>query len=214
MHSISFNQVTPQVFAKVTDLHSEVWKSQVTFERGKKYLVAADSGCGKSTFCSYLQGYRNDYTGQILFDKTDIKSYAIRQWVEVRQRHIAMLFQEMRLFAELTAYENVMIKNRLTSSASAVEVKDWFSRLGLSDKLDVKAGQLSQGQQQRVALLRSLVQPFDFLVADEPISHLDDTNSYEMAHIIREIIDKNGAGLIVTSIGRDLPFDYDKTLKL
>ena len=78
----------------------------------------------------------------------------------------------------------------------------------------MKAGQLSQGQQQRVALLRSLVQPFDFLVADEPISHLDDTNSYEMAHIIREIIDKNGAGLIVTSIGRDLPFDYDKTLKL
>ena len=139
------------------------------------------------------------------FDKTDIKSYAIGQWVEVRQRHIAMLFQEMRLFAELTAYENVMIKNRLTSSASAVEVKDWFSRLGLSDKLDVKAGQLSQGQQQRVALLRSLVQPFDFLVADEPISHLDDTNSYEMAHIIREILDKNGAGLIVTSIGRDLP---------
>lgn len=214
MNTISLHQVVPQVFAENKDWSSDVWSTDVDFTKGFTYLVEAESGMGKSTFCSYLLGYRHDYTGQIFFDQDDIRQYSVSQWVDIRQLYISMLFQEMRLFPELTALENVEIKNRLTSHIDEQTVKEWFDRLGISEKMDVKAGILSQGQQQRVAMIRSLVQPFDFLVVDEPISHLDDTNAQLMAELIGQVKEKTQCGVIVTSIGKQLPLTYDYTLKL
>lgn len=214
MNTISLYQVVPQVFAENKDWSSDVWSTDVDFTKGFTYLVEAESGMGKSTFCSYLLGYRHDYTGQIFFDQDDIRQYSVSQWVDIRQLYISMLFQEMRLFPELTALENVEIKNRLTSHIDEQTVKEWFDRLGISEKMDVKAGILSQGQQQRVAMIRSLVQPFDFLVVDEPISHLDDTNAQLMAELIGQVKEKTQCGVIVTSIGKQLPLTYDYTLKL
>lgn len=214
MKTISLHQVVPQVFAEREDFLSDVWNTDTDFTKGFTYLVEAESGMGKSTFCSYLLGYRDDYSGQLLFDQDDVRQYKISQWVEVRQQHISMLFQEMRLFPELTALENVEIKNHLTSHIDEQTVMDWFERLGISNKLHSKAGLLSQGQQQRVAMIRALVQPFDFLVVDEPISHLDDTNAQLMAGLIQQVIEKSQCGVIVTSIGKHLPLNYDYTLKL
>ena len=214
MRQIILHQVLPQVFAQRDDLVSDVWCSDVCFECGNSYLVEAESGMGKSTFCSYLLGYRHDYSGQICFDESDIRDYTIPQWVDVRQRHISMLFQEMRLFPELTALENVEIKNHLTSQIERATIEKWFERLGIGDKLQVKVGVLSQGQQQRVAFIRTLVQPFDFLIVDEPISHLDDANARLMAEMVEEVREERQCGVIVTSIGKQLPLAYDKILKL
>ena len=75
-------------------------------------------------------------------------------------------------------------------------------------------GLLSFGQQQRVALMRALVQPFDFLLADEPISHLDEGNAQIMAELISREAESQGACIITTSIGKHLPLDYDITLQL
>ena len=214
MNTISLHHVTPRIFERREDLNSDVWQAEVTFEKGMTYLVEADSGKGKSTFCSYLLGYRHDYTGEICFDADDVSKYGISQWVAVRQRHISHLFQEMRLFPELTAFENVEIKNRLTGLLSREEIENSFERLGIADKLNAKAGLLSQGQQQRVALIRAMVQPYDFLIVDEPISHLDDVNARLMADLIFETNLKAGGGIIVTSIGKRLPLNYDSILKL
>lgn len=71
-----------------------------------------------------------------------------------------MLFQELRLFEELTAWENVQLKNSLTSYKKRSEIRQWFEELGIADKWDRKVGQMSFGQQQRVAFIRSLCQPF------------------------------------------------------
>ena len=114
MDKIIFRNVLPSVFANREDLHSEIWKSDVTLERDHLYLVEAASGQGKSTFCSYVVGYRNDYSGQVLFDDVDIHGLKVGQWVNIRKNHISHLFQELRLFPELTAMENVEIKNKLT----------------------------------------------------------------------------------------------------
>ncbi len=214
MKQISLHQVLPQVFAQRDDLMSDVWCQDVCFERGTSYLVEAGSGMGKSTFCSYLMGYRHDYSGQICFDEKDISRFSISQWVDIRQHQLGMLFQEMRLFPELTAWENVDIKNRLTAQIDQETIEQWFERLGISDKLHVKAGILSQGQQQRVAFIRALVQPCDFLIVDEPISHLDDINAQLMAEMVEEVKNQTKCGVIVTSIGKQLPVVYDKILKL
>lgn len=214
MDNICFQSVLPHVFAGSADLHSEVWQQNLTFEKDRLYLVEAGSGKGKSTFCSYVVGYRHDYDGRVLFDGNDTAAYSIAQWTEIRQKHISHLFQELRLFPELTAWENVKIKNDLTGIQTDTRLKEWFAMLGIADKTDSVVGRMSFGQQQRVAMIRALAQPFDFLIVDEPISHLDDANAAIMASIMMTEAKRQGAGVIVTSIGKHMKLDYDKTLKL
>ena len=73
---------------------------------------------------------------------------------------------------------------------------------------------MSFGQQQRVALMRALVQPYDFIVLDEPISHLDDDNARVMGQIVMEEALKQGAGVVMTSIGKHIDLDYEKIYRL
>ena len=214
MQTITLSNVLPHVFEQRTDLQSGVWKQDVKFEKERLYLVEAMSGTGKSTLCSYILGYRHDYTGTIRFDNDDVSNLKVGDWVNIRQNSISHLFQELRLFPELTALENVQIKNNLTNFKPLSEIKDWFEQLGIADKIDAKVGRMSFGQQQRVAMIRALVQPFDFLLADEPISHLDDTNSAIMARIMMTEAKRQGAGVIVTSIGKHMELNYDQTYKL
>lgn len=214
METIRLNNLVPRVFAHSGDLGSAVWQCDVTFHKGHLYLVEAESGKGKSTFCSYLLGYRHDYTGELYFDDHLASRLRVADWVAIRQSHVSHLFQELRLFPELTAMENVEIKNKLTGFKTPEEIAGWFERLGIADKRDAKIGLMSFGQQQRVALMRSLAQPFDFILADEPISHLDDHNSKVMGDLLMEEARKQGAGVIITSIGKHMALDYEKTLSL
>ena len=169
---------------------------------------------GRVKFCSYIIGYRKDYLGKILFDDRDIRQYGVSDWTAIRKHTLSLLFQELRLFPELTAMKNIDIKNGLTNHKSRKEILAWFERLGIADKLDAKIGRMSFGQQQRVAMIRALVQPFDFLMVDEPISHLDDENSAIMAEIMMEEVQRQGAGVIVTSIGKHMDLPYTKTFRL
>lgn len=214
METIQFQSVLPQVFSQRTDLCSEIWKQDVVFQKGHLYLVEAESGKGKSTFCSYILGYRHDYSGQVMFDNSNVLDFKVRDWVEIRKRHISHLFQELRLFPELTAMENVEIKNNLTNFQTREQILEWFDMLGIADKVDAKIGRMSFGQQQRVAMIRSLCQPFDFILADEPISHLDDNNSRIMGDIMMAEANRQGAGVIVTSIGKHMDLAYEKVVKL
>lgn len=214
METITLNKVLPHVFSHVQGLVSDVWNEEITFHKGHYYLLEANSGKGKSTFCSYLIGYRRDFDGKILFDEQNINALTIKDWAEIRTRHVSYLFQELRLFPELTALENVLIKNNMTHFKTKAQILDWFDELDIADKVNVRIGQMSFGQQQRVALIRSLVQPFDFLLADEPISHLDDDNSNAMGQVFLREATHQGAGVIVTSIGKHLPLKYDKVVRL
>ena len=214
MNTIRLEHTFPEVFAKRSDLYSEVWQQDVTLERGKLYLVEASSGTGKSSLCSFIYGYRRDYQGMISFDGQNIRNLKTKDWTRLRQRSLSLMWQELRLFRELTAMENVQIKNRLTGFKEKKAILQWFEELGIADKVDTKVGIMSFGQQQRVALMRALVQPFDFLFVDEPVSHLDDVNARKMADIMMEEATRQGAGVVVTSIGKHVDLNYDKTLRL
>ena len=213
MDKIALQKTLPCVF-EGRDVQSEIWLQDVAFEKGQTYLVEASSGTGKSSLCSYIIGYRKDYLGTILFDGKDIRQHSVSDWTSVRKNSLSLLFQELRLFPELTAMENVQIKNGLTGFKGRKEIEAWFERLGIADKTDAKVGRMSFGQQQRVAMIRALVQPFDFLMVDEPISHLDDVNSAIMCDIMMEEARRQGAGVIVTSIGKHMDMSYDKTFRL
>lgn len=202
------------MFADRNSVTSDVWHQDLFFRKGEMYLIEAASGTGKSSLCSYIYGYRNDYQGIINFDETNIKAYSVKQWVDLRKHSLSMLFQDLRIFTELSALENVQLKNNLTGCKKKKEILSFFEQLGIADKINVKAGKLSFGQQQRVAFIRALCQPFDFLFLDEPISHLDDDNSRIMGELIIAEAKAQGAGVIATSIGKHIELPYNHTLQL
>lgn len=214
MNTITLHNTLPAVFAGREDTGSEIWLRDVTFERGKKYLVSAESGTGKSSLCSYIYGYRVDYSGTFAFDGRDIKSLSVDEWCKVRTHHIAYLAQEMRLFPELTAMENIMLKNSITNHKTYQEIVAMMERLGVAEKIDSPVSKLSIGQQQRVAIVRTLCQPCDFIMLDEPVSHLDDTNNLIVASMVTEEAEKLGAGVISTSVGNNVKIKVDKEFKL
>ena len=214
METIRLAHLLPKVFANQTDLVSDIWNTNVTLEKNRIYLVEANSGTGKSSLCSFIYGYRNDYLGDILFDDEHARQLRVAQWVDIRKRHIALLWQELRLFPELTAWENVQIKNKLTGYQKKKQIEEWFDQLGIADKQSALVGRMSFGQQQRVALIRTLCQPFDFIFLDEPISHLDDDNSVIMGKILTAEALRQGAGIISTSIGKHMELPYDHVFRL
>lgn len=216
MNVISLKGVIPKVFDGHVPMNpiSDVWGHDLSFERGRSYIVKAASGRGKSSLCSYIYGLRKDYLGEITFDGRRIENIPNFEWDEIRQRSLGILFQDLKLFEELDAVENVLIKSSLTSYKSRSEIIALLSQLGLGNQLSRPVGLMSFGQQQRVAFVRMLSQPADFWLLDEPVSHLDDENALIMSQILSSEAKRNNTAVIVTTIGRDLPYNYDKTLML
>ena len=211
---ITIEHALPCVFVSENIPPSDVWQSSLSLERGNHYLIEAASGGGKSSLCAYIFGSRTDYEGKIFFDGQDISTFDIERWQEIRRRHIAYLPQELSLFPELTAWENIQLKNRLTSHASDSMVEEWMERIGIAFRRDYPCGRMSIGQQQRVAIIRSLCQPFDFIFLDEPVSHLDEENNRIAASMICEEARRQGAAIVSTSVGNPLLVDDSIKLKL
>lgn len=206
--TISFQHVLPQVFREVahskTIADSQVWMADFSLRRPQQYIIEAASGTGKSSLCSFMYGNRHDYDGRIFFNDTDISTLSMEDWCDIRRSHLALLPQEMRLFPELTAGENILLKNRLTDYMTEERIHRMLEVFELDYKYNVPAGRLSIGQQQRVALVRALCQPFDFILLDEPVSHLDAANNSLAAEMILQEAAERQAGIIVTSVGNPL----------
>lgn len=208
LNRITLDDTLPAVFAGSENdepvASSRVWMRKLMLERPANYLIEAESGTGKSSLCAYIYGNRRDYRGWIFFDDRDIRSFSIDEWCEIRRKHLAYLPQELKLFGELTALENIMIKNELTHTFSKEQVLSMLDRLEIGHKVNQLASRLSVGQQQRVAIIRSLCQPFDFILLDEPVSHLDARNNLIVAEMIAEVAKANDASIITTSVGNPL----------
>ena len=180
---------------------SGIWEvDSVVFEKGRSYLVEAPSGKGKTSLLSVIYGLRKDYRGNVFLDNTDISGFTGKQWSVIRKEKLSFIFQGLELFDELTALDNIQLKNSITNAKSGAEIMKMAGRLGISDFLGKKTGILSFGQQQRLAIIRALCQPFEFLLADECFSHMDSRNSMTAFELIMEECRHREAGLILTSL--------------
>lgn len=204
----------PRVFSSESIPDSDVWKRELTFRRGEYYLVEAASGGSRSSMCSYIFGARTDYEGTLRFNDTDTATLVISQWQELRRRNLAYLPQELSLFPELTALQNIELKNSLTGWKTREEIELWLEELGIDSRRDYPVGKMSIGQQQRVGIIRALCQPFDFILLDEPVSHLDAENNRKAARMIIGEASRQEAGIIATSVGNPLIIEESVRLKL
>ncbi len=164
--------------------------------------------------CSYIFGARTDYEGTLRFNDTDTATLVISQWQELRRRNLAYLPQELSLFPELTALQNIELKNSLTGWKTREEIELWLEELGIDSRRDYPVGKMSIGQQQRVGIIRALCQPFDFILLDEPVSHLDAENNRKAARMIIGEASRQEAGIIATSVGNPLIIEESVRLKL
>ena len=133
---------------------------------------------------------------------------------ELRTRVLSFMFQDLCLFPQLTAMENVQLKNRLTGFKSDAEIEAMLDALLPEGKKHQPVATLSLGQRQRVAAVRALCQPFKFILMDEPFSHIDSENARCVADMVMGEVGRQGAGLIVTALDAIDYFPFDVTYNL
>lgn len=200
---IYISGVVPHPLKEHVKDNSDIWNKDVAFKQGNKYIVDAQSGRGKSTLIQSLYGIRKDYDGIIKYDDTDIRKMHSDDLAGFRQRKISILFQDLRLFPDLTAWDNIQANACLAASSYADKVEEMARRLQVTHILHKKTFYLSYGERQRIATIRALVQPFDWLLMDEPWSHLDKENTLASYELICEVAEEQSAGMIMTTLGED-----------
>mgnify|MGYP003666893769 CR=1 FL=1 len=208
---VNIQSIVPDYF---TPASSEVWSKNFEFQPNSKYLVKAVSGSGKSSLFNFMYGLNNRYSGSILFNDTSISSFTDTDWTTIRKQQIAIVFQGLKLFPELTALENIQLKNTLTNHKTETEILEMMSQLEVDQLAHKKAETLSYGQQQRIAIIRALCQPFKLLLLDEPFSHIDEAQIANAITLVNKEIATNQATLIIASLGDTYNIDYTKTILL
>jgi putative ABC transport system ATP-binding protein len=202
-----FEKMIPLPLLEQDTAGSEVWEAEsLLLEQGKSYLIEAPSGRGKTSLLSVMYGIRSDYRGEVFLDDSNIESFSWRDWSVLRKKRLSIIFQGLELFDDLSTLENIQLKNDLTGFVSNERIGEFAKALDMEPYLHRKAGILSFGQQQRVAIIRALVQPFDFLLADECFSHMDKENTLKAYQLIQEECEIRKAGLVLTSLNEtELP---------
>ncbi len=204
----------PEPLSSINHGADSIWGNTVELKHAHRILLNASSGKGKTTFAGTLYGLRRDYSGTVTFDGQDIRTFNPDQWTDIRKTKISAIFQDLQLFPELTVKENLFLKNQLTDTYSELEFKQMLEQLEIEHKWDQECGLLSMGQRQRVAIIRALAQPYEWLLLDEPFSHLDVDNADRCLKMIHERTLEQGAGFVLTSLGSAHDYEYDYELKL
>ena len=197
---IQLGKVTPHCIEKEKRNASQIWDQNITINKGEHLHIVAPSGRGKTSLIHFIYGLRNDYSGDVYYGNTNIKNLSVEDLSSFRQNKISIIFQDLRLFEDQTVRENIDIKRILDPYYPPGKITEMAQRLGVENKLSQLAKTCSYGEQQRVAIIRALMQPFDFLLLDEPYSHLDETNRKKAMDLIYEECEKRGAAMIFADL--------------
>lgn len=199
---LRISDLLPDYFEQVRKENSEVWGKDLSFATGEMIKIVAPSGSGKTSLIHFLYGLRKQYSGTVLLNGNNLKKTGEEKLATLRQNTMSVVFQDMRLFPEQTVFENINIKRQLDPFHTEDAISVMAERLGIASRLNVKAGICSYGEQQRMVIIRALMQPFNFLLLDEPFSHLDNQNSQLAMELMLEEAARRNAGIIFADLER------------
>jgi len=190
----------------------------ISFEifQGEFVAIVGPSGSGKSTLLGIIAGLDNPTSGQVLIDDIDITRMSEAQLARVRNQKIGMVFQAFNLIPTLTAQENVEIPlyvGKHPGSASE-QAKELLGLVGLSHRLGNRPTQLSGGEQQRVAVARALVTKPAIIIMDEPTGNLDQSNSDNVLHMIRDLRNQTGTTFIIATHDPKVASAADRSIRI
>lgn len=211
---LQLQQLLPVYFEEAQRNTSEVWRRDLNFSKGEYVKIVAPSGSGKTSLMHFLYGLRNEYSGNIVYNNQNLRNYSVEDIAGYRKDHVSIVFQDLRLFPEQTVLENIELKRQLNPFHPVEKIPEMAQRLGIGNKLSAKSRICSYGEQQRVAIIRALMQPFDFLLLDEPFSHLDDANSQNAMQLMLEEARLRNAAIIFADLERLDYFPYTRLFHL
>jgi ABC-type lipoprotein export system ATPase subunit len=197
---IALQKILPVFFDQQSVTSSELWNKSVVFSKGEHVHIIAPSGSGKTSLIHFLYGLRKDYTGEIVYNNDNIRHFDAEKTATYRQQHISIVFQDLRLFTEQTVLQNLEIKRQLAPYHAENKITEMAKRLGIESKLHKQCSTCSYGEQQRIVIIRALLQPFDFLLLDEPFSHLDEANRAKAMELIEEEAAVRSAAIILADL--------------
>lgn len=198
--SITLARIKP--YPLKTDADDSIWGTDQTLECGKFYQIISASGTGKSTLIGILSGIRADYSGNLFYGSSSLRSAALNQWISLRCAKLSVVYQDLKLFDSLTAMENITLLDAFRRPVNLFPVKDWIELLGMTEKMDTAVKFLSYGQKQRIAILRALNKDFRWLFLDEPFSHLDQVNLEIATQLIINECKSRNAGIVITGLDK------------
>lgn len=211
MDALKIKNLLPAYFEEARKQTSEIWGKGLIFTKGDRVKIVAPSGTGKTSLIHFLYRMREDYNGNISYDNKDLAQYTREDIAQLRKDHVSIILQDMRLFEDQTILENLEIKRQLNPYHQQQKIVYMAKRLGIDSRMNALARQCSYGEQQRAVIIRALLQPFDFLLMDEPFSHLDDANSKKAMELILEEVNERNACVIFAELER---VDYYPATKL
>jgi putative ABC transport system ATP-binding protein len=173
-------------------------------QKGEQWLIIGQSGSGKTTLLHLLGGLLSPQSGQVFIGDTDITQLSPAALDKFRGKNIGIIFQTAHFVKALTVEENLLLAQQLAGvKPDKALVFNYLNQLNLKDKLTAKPDELSMGEQQRVNIIRALINTPSVILADEPTSALDDKNANEVIMLLEDQAREAKATLlIVTHDGR------------
>ena len=174
----------------------------LSFDKGELVSIIGESGSGKSTLMNLIGGLDSDYSGQIVIDGIDLKTFKDKQLDDYRKKKIGFVFQSFNLIPHLSVIDNVTIALTLSNVKESVKNQkaiELLTKLGLKDHIKKKPTQLSGGQKQRVAIARALINNPDIILADEPTGALDSETTSQILDILKDIADNDNKLVIMVT---------------
>tara|TARA_B110000438_G_scaffold207170_1_gene198942 strand:- start:314 stop:994 length:681 start_codon:yes stop_codon:yes gene_type:complete len=170
-----------------------------SLERGQQLALRGASGTGKTTLLNCIAGILSPTSGIVRLDGHDLAIASEPQRDALRARCIGYIFQTFNLLQGYTCMENVLLGMSFGRGPDTDAARGLLDRVGLNHRLHHRPGQLSVGQQQRVAVARALANQPLLVLADEPTGNLDPQNAREALQLIREVCEESAAALLIVS---------------
>ncbi len=186
-------------------------------DAGESLSVLGASGSGKSTLLHLLGTLDQPDAGELRFDSLDLLETSTRERSAFRRRELGFIFQFHHLLPEFSAEENVALPaliGKTGRKAAFDEARTLLESVGLNSRRDHRPGELSGGEQQRVAVARALMGEPRLLLADEPTGNLDARTGREVAELLISLCRKRNAGLVIVTHDRELADRADRSLVL
>ena len=184
---------------------------------GENVAIIGPSGAGKSTFLNLISGLDAPTAGEVLYAGKPLTGLGPDGWADWRRAHVGFVFQFHFLLPDFTALENVLMPARLRGDAGAGasgRARALLARMGLADRADHLPGELSGGEQQRVAVARAYMNAPRLVLADEPFGNLDLQKGRELADLLLSLGRDEGSSLIVVTHDLTLAARADRILEL
>lgn len=182
--------------------------------KGEKLFLVGPSGAGKTSLLYTLAGLEKPDQGDVFINGKSLYRMSRREQAKVRNTSMGYVFQSFFLLPELTAIENVMVPSMIRGKKSKDRAAELLERVGLSNRMNHLPNELSGGEQQRVAIARSLVNDPAIIFADEPTGNLDSKTGIAVMEILMELVEEQERTLIVVTHDADLAEKGDRKVTL